>query len=98
MGYKLQKILLNNCDVYNILFEDRILGHIIVTEENTILVQNEDLNIVPLAESFGFHGKAYVSIENGYEEVILNDSSDLKPLYEYKVVNLQDQFLISEET
>lgn len=97
MGYKLQKILLSDCTVYNILFEDRVLGHVIRTDYNTVLVQNEDLNIVPLAESFGFSGKAFVSNENGYEEVILNKTTELTPLYEYKVVNLDNQSLILKE-
>jgi hypothetical protein len=97
MGYKLQKILLSDCTVYNIVFEDRVLGHLILTEHNTLLVQNEDLNIVPLAESFGFSGKAYIANENGYEEVMLNGNTDLAPLYEYKVINLDNQSLISEE-
>jgi hypothetical protein len=89
MNYKLQKILLADCTVYNILFENKILGHVIVKNDNMTLIQTDDLNIVALAESFGFSG-------NGYHLVVLEETKELKPIYEYKVINLQDQFLTEE--
>jgi hypothetical protein len=97
MEYKLQKILLNNCNVYNILFEDNILGHVLINDENTIVIQTDELSIVPIVESFGFSGEALLADENGYQTVMLKGNLDLAPLYEYKVIDLQDQFLTEEE-
>ena len=96
MNYRLQKILLADCTVYNILFENKVLGHVIVENDNMTLIQTEDLNIVALAESFGFSGKAYMADETGYYPVVLQETKDLKPIYEYKVINLQDQILTEE--
>lgn len=98
MKYELQKIVFNNCNVYNILFESNVIGHIIANEEKTILVQNDELSIIPIAESFGFGGNAYLAKEEGYEKIVLNPSPELKPLYEYKVVNLPEYSLKQLET
>ena len=89
----MQKILLKDCTVYNILFETNVLGHIISSGDSLFLIQTDELPIVPIAESFGFSGKAYLTIENTMDLVELNPASELKPLYEYKVVNLEDYSL-----
>jgi hypothetical protein len=98
MKYELQKIVLENCKVYNILFESNVLGHILVGGGKTILVPTDEISIVPIAESFGFDGPALVANENSYETVMLNGSPELKPIYEYKVVNLPDYSLNQLET
>lgn len=93
MKYELQKIILENCNVYNILFESNILGHILIGGGKTILVSNDEMSIVPIAESFGFDGDALLATENGYEKIVLKGSPELRPLYEYKVINLPDYSL-----
>jgi hypothetical protein len=98
MNYELQKIILSNCNVYNILFESNILGHIIVDEDTTLLVQNDEVSIIPIAESFGFGGEAYLANEEGFEKVVLHGTPETKPLYEYKVVNLPNYSLNQLET
>ena len=97
MNYKLQKVLLNDCSLYNILFENTVLGHVLVNEKFTILVQNDELSIVPIVESFGFSGDVLLAKEDGYEKITLNPSLELEPLYEYKVINLQNHSLTEEE-
>ncbi|NBO36562.1 hypothetical protein EBU91_03360 [bacterium] len=96
MNYELQKIVLKNCSVYNILFEGSVLGHILMNENFSLLVQNDEIPIAPIVESFGFSGNVLLAKENGYESITLNPSEDLKAIYEFKVINLQDQILTEE--
>jgi hypothetical protein len=98
MKYQVQKILLKNCTVYNILFESNILGHVIDHPNSKIIVQTDELPIIPIAESLGFEGDFYAANKDGYELVNLKSTDDLKPIYEYKIINLQDYFLNEEVT
>lgn len=93
MNYELQKITLDNETVYNIIFESRLLGHVIIADEQIILVQTDELPIIPLAESFGFSGDAYLVNGDNESKVVLNGTPEFKPLYEYKVINLQGSLL-----
>lgn len=93
MKYELQKIVMKNCVVYNILHEGTILGHVLENENSNILIQVGDLPIVPLAESFGFEGTYLIINEDSEESVELNSTPDFKPIYEFKVFNYSDYFL-----
>lgn len=93
MKYQVQKIILGDANIYNILFESNVIGHIIVENGEITLVENDELSIVPIAESFGFAGNAFLAKEDKFESVILNPSPELMPLCEYKAINLQDLLL-----
>jgi len=93
MNYQVQKIILKDASIYNILFEENVIGHIIVDNNEITLIQNDELSMIPIAESFGFSGKAYVAKENGFEQIVLNPSPELMPLCEYKTVNLPNLLL-----
>lgn len=98
MQYELQKIILEKGNVYNILFDSNLLGHVLAEENSIILIQTDEMPIVPLAEAFGFSGEAYLATENGYSKIILNPTPELQPIFEYKVVNLPGSFLTEEVT
>lgn len=98
MGYELQKVILEKGNVYNIFFDSNLLGHVLVENNTMILVQTDEIPIVPLAESFGFSGEAYVSEGDKYSKITLNGTSELQPIYEYKVLNLPNCFLTESET
>lgn len=93
MNYELQKITLENEVVYNILFESKLLGHVILSDEQMTLVQAGELPIAPIAESFGFSGEANLVEGENSSKVMLNSTPEFKPLYEYKIVNLPDSAL-----
>ncbi|MEO5366010.1 MAG: hypothetical protein H7831_06590 [Magnetococcus sp. WYHC-3] len=97
MDYEIQKVIFKNCTVYNILHESNILGHVIQHENSNVLIQTDELPIIPLAESFGFQGHFYLATEDGYQSVNLNPTSEFKPLYEFKVINLEDHLLTESE-
>jgi len=97
MDYQIQKIIFKNCTVYNILHESNVLGHVIQHENSNVLIQTDELPIIPLAESFGFQGHFYLASENGYESVELNPTDEFKPLYEFKVINFEDYSLNEAE-
>jgi hypothetical protein len=91
MNYEIQKIILKNCTVYNILLESELLGHVIEEENKNLLIQTSDLNIIPIAESLGFNGSFICEINDNYEIIKLN-SSGVVPV-NFKVINLQEHFL-----
>ena len=93
MKYQVQKIILRDANIYNILFESNIVGHIIVENGEITLVENDELSMIPIAESFGFAGNAFLAREDKFESVVLNPSPELMPLCEYKAINLQDLLL-----
>jgi len=97
MGYELQKVILEKGNVYNIFFKSNLLGHVLVENDTMILVQTDEIPIIPLVESFGFSGEAYVSEGNKYSKICLNPAPELRPIYEYKVVNLPNCFLTESE-
>lgn len=91
MTYEIQKIILKNCTVYNILLESELLGHVIEEENKKLLVQTSKLNIIPIAESLGFDG-SFVC-ENGEElKIVQLNSSGVVPV-NFKVINLQEHSL-----
>ena len=93
MNYELQKVILNNATIYNILFESEVLGHIIVLENSNILVQNSEIDIKILGESFGYNGHFLLCENEEYTAVTLNSDEFLKPDYSFKVLNLNEYFL-----
>ena len=93
MNYEIQKVIMKNCVIYNILHESTILGHIIESENSKVLVQADEVPIVPLAESFGFQGKFWLAANDEYKLVDLQATPDFKPLYEFKVMNFDNHFL-----
>jgi hypothetical protein len=95
MNYEIQKVIFKNCTVYNILHESNILGHVIEHENSNVLIQTDELPIVPIAESFGFQGHFYLGSEDGYESVNLTPTSEFKPLCEFKVINF-DHYSLNE--
>lgn len=98
MKYELQKIVMKNCDIYNVLFESNVLGHILLSENSNILVQVGDLDIISLAESFGFEGNFLLADGEEYKTVNLSPALDFSPLYEFKIINLNDYFLSEAKT
>jgi hypothetical protein len=93
MDYELQKVILNNATVYNILFESNILGHVVLIDNCNILIQNSEIDIKTLAESFGFEGHFLISENEKYNPVTLTSDEFLKPNYSFKVLNLNEYFL-----
>lgn len=98
MGYELQKVILEKGNVYNIFFDSRLLGHVLIENDTMILAQTDEVPIIPLVESFGFSGEAYIAEHQGYSKIMLKGTPEFTPLYEYKVVNLPDCFLSEAET
>jgi hypothetical protein len=97
MKYTVQKIIMDNAVVYNFLYENELLGHLIDTEDSRVLVSAGDTSIIPIVESFNFSGNCWVLDEGEYKLYILNPSPELEPLYEFKVVNLEDNLLVESE-
>ena len=93
MRYDIQKIIMKNCTVYNILHESTLLGHIIENEDSKVLVQTDEIPIIPLVESFGFEGKFWLVENEDYKLVELKPTPDFIPLYEFKVINFDNYFL-----
>lgn len=93
MKYQVQKIILGDANIYNVLFESNVVGHIIVDNNEITLVQNDELSMIPIAENFGFAGNAFLAKEDKFESIVLNPSPELMPLCEYKAINLQDLLL-----
>jgi hypothetical protein len=86
-------MVLKDANIYNILFESNIIGHIIIDQNEITLIENDELSLIPIAESFGFSGTAYLAKENGFEQVILKPSPELMPLCECKTINLPNLLL-----
>lgn len=97
MKYTVQKIVMENSNVYNFLYENELLGHLIDTEDSRVLVQTSDISIIPIVESFNFSGNCWIVENEEYKLITLNPSPELEPLYEFKVVNLSDNLLIESE-
>lgn len=93
MKYELQKVIMKNCTVYNILHESKILGHIVYNDTSKIIVSATKLPIVPIVESFGFEGKFLLAKNDNYEVVELKATPEFTPIFEFKVINLEDNFL-----
>ena len=91
MTYEIQKIILKNCVVYNILLESELLGHVIEEDNKKLLVQTTELNIIPIAESLGFDGSFICESNKEFKIVELN-SSGVVPV-NFKVINLQEHSL-----
>ena len=91
MTYEIQKIILKNCVVYNILLESELLGHVIEEDNKKLLVQTTELNIIPIAESLGFDGSFICESNKKFKIVELN-SSGVVPV-NFKVINLQEHSL-----
>ena len=98
MSYELQKIIMKNCTVYNILHEGNILGHVLESPDSNLLVQTSDIPIIPLAESFGFEGNYLILNDTETVNVVLTPTPDFKPLYEFKTFNYSDYFLSETDT
>jgi len=98
MKYELQKIIMKNCTVYNFLYETRLLGHLMETDDSRVLVQTSDISIIPIAESFLFEGSCWLVENDEYKLITLNASPEFTPLYEYKVINLDENLLLESET
>lgn len=94
MKYTIQKIVMENCIVYNFLYESELFGHIIETEDSKVLIQAGDFPIIPLVESFGFKGNCWLLENEEYKLITLTPTPELEPLYEFKVVNLCDNLLV----
>lgn len=97
MGYELQKVILEKGNVYNIFFDSRLLGHVLIENDTMILAQTDEVPIIPLVESFGFAGEAHVAEPDGYSKINLKPTPEFTPLYEYKVLNLPECFLTESE-
>lgn len=94
MKYTIQKIVMENCIVYNFLYESELLGHIIETDDSRVLVQAGDYPIIPLVESFNFDGNCWLLENEEYKLITLKATPELEPLYEFKVINLSDNLLV----
>jgi len=84
---------MKNCVVYNILHESTILGHIIHDGTSKLIVSSTELPIIPIVESFGFEGKFLLAKNDTYEVVELKATPEFTPIFEFKVINLEDNFL-----
>jgi hypothetical protein len=94
MKYTIQKIVMENCNVYNFLYESELFGHIIETEDSRVLIQTSDFPIIPLVESFGFDGNCWLLEDEEYKLITLKATPGVEPIYEFKVVNLSDNLLV----
>ena len=93
MKYEIQKIIMENCTIYNFLYENRVLGHFIENDDSKVLVQTDEISIIPIAESFLFEGPCWLSENGEYKLIELNPSPELTPLYEFKSINLENYTL-----
>lgn len=98
MKYTVQKIVMENSNVYNFIYENELLGHLIDTEDSRVLVQTSDISIIPIAESFNFSGYCWLLENDEYKLITLNPSPELEPIYEFKVVNLVNNLLVESTT
>jgi len=98
MKYTVQKIVMENSNVYNFLYENELLGHLIDTEDSRVLVQTSDISIIPIVESFNFSGNCWLLEDGEYKLITLNPVPILEPIYEFKVINLSDNLLSESET
>ena len=98
MKYNVQKVIMENCTVYNFLYENELLGHLIESEDSRVLVETSDTSIIPIAESFNIGGNVWFLEDGDYKLVTLNPSPEMQPIYEFKVINLPDLFLAESET
>jgi len=89
---------MENCTVYNFLYENELLGHLIESEDSRVLVETSDTSIIPIAESFNVGGNVWLLEDGDYKLVTLNPSPEMQPIYEFKVINLPDLFLAESET
>jgi hypothetical protein len=97
MKYTVQKIIMQNSNIYNFLYENELLGHLIETDNSRVLVQTSDISIIPVVESFNFSGECWLLENENYKLINLNSSPELEPLYEFKVINLSDYPLVESE-
>lgn len=97
MKYTVQKIIMQNSNIYNFLYENELLGHLIETDDSRVLVQTSDISIIPVVESFNFSGECWLLENENYKLINLNSSPELEPLYEFKVINLSDYLLVESE-
>lgn len=97
MKYNVQKVIMENCTVYNFLYKNELLGHLIESEDSRVLVETSDTSIIPIAESFNIGGKVWLLEDGDYKLVTLNPSPEMQPMYEFKVINLPDLFLTESE-
>lgn len=88
---------MQNSNIYNFLYENELLGHLIETDDSRVLVQTSDISIIPVVESFNFSGECWLLENENYKLINLNSSPELEPLYEFKVVNLSDYLLVESE-
>lgn len=97
MPYTVQKIIMKNSVVYNFLYESKILGHLIETEDSRVLVETSDIAITPIVESFGIEGDVWLLENEEYKLRTLNPSPEFEPNYNFKVINLSENLLIESE-
>jgi hypothetical protein len=97
MKYDIQKVIMKNATIYNFLYENTILGHLIETDDSKVLIQSSDVPLQPIAESFGFEGTMWLFEDEDYKLTNLTPTPEFKPNYDFKVINLSENFLIEEE-
>jgi hypothetical protein len=88
MEYNIQKLILENATVYNILLDDHILGHIIENNDGSkyILQSHPTINFSLIAEELGFNGEFNILNENSEDHVKLLKSETSKSA-NFKVFN-----------
>jgi len=88
MEYNIQKLILENGIVYNILLDEHILGHIIENNDGSkyMLQSHPTINFPLIAEELGFNGQFNILNENSEDQVKLVNSKNLK-FAEFKVFN-----------
>lgn len=86
MDYDIQKLILENAIVYNILLNETLLGHIVnFTNGQKYIIQADDsINFSLIAEEFGFSGNFTFLNEN--VKLNLHGSNQIKEA-NYKVFN-----------
>ena len=88
MKYDIQKVIMKNATIYNFLYEDTILGHLIETNDSKVLIQSSELPLKPIAESFGFGGQVWLFEDEDYKLTNLTPTPDFKPNYDFKVIKI----------
>jgi len=97
MKYTVQKIIMENCTIYNFLYKDELLGHLLENENSRVLIETSDTPLIPIAESFNISGDVWLLEDGDYKLKTLNGTPAFEPIFEFKVVNLSDNFLTESE-
>jgi hypothetical protein len=97
MKYTIQKIIMENCTIYNFLYKNELLGHLIENQNSKVLVKTSDTPIIPIVEAFNISGDVWLLEDGDYKLRTLNGTSDFEPIFEFKVVNLSDNLLTESE-